>query len=135
VKAAGALLLGRVTYEGFASVWPGRIDEMGFADKMNAMPTFVLSTTQPSAVWDNSTVISAHLTAAVRLLTRDVRGDLLVAGSCQLVHALTARDLLDECRLTVFTVLLGARSVCSARALARRVSGSSRARGQGSASS
>src|SRR3989337_3657843 len=57
VMASEALLLGRVTYEGFAAAWPSRTDEVGFADKFNSMPKYVVSTTLKDPEWNNSTVI------------------------------------------------------------------------------
>jgi dihydrofolate reductase len=103
--AAEVLLLGRVTYEGFAAAWPGRTDEAGFADKMNAMPKYVVSTTLDDAAWNNSTLLRDL--DGVRKLKQDVDGDILVAGSRTLVHSLLEHDLVDELRLMVFPVILG----------------------------
>ncbi len=63
-----ALLLGRVTYQGFAAAWPGMKDDVGFADKMNSMPKYVISRTLESADWNNSTVLSGDLGDEVRAL-------------------------------------------------------------------
>jgi dihydrofolate reductase len=104
---AEAQLLGRVTYEGFAAAWPGRSDEAGFAEKMNGMPKYVVSSTLEEAEWNNSTVLSGDVATAVTKLKQDVDGVILVAGSAQLVQALLANDLVDELRLMVFPVLLG----------------------------
>jgi dihydrofolate reductase len=105
VIAAEALLLGRVTYEGFAAAWPERAGDGGFADKMNAMPKYVVSTTLDAATWNNSTLLrDLH---EVRRLKSDVEGDILVAGSRTLVHGLLEQDLVDELRLMVFPVILG----------------------------
>jgi dihydrofolate reductase len=106
--SAEAMLLGRVTYEGFAAAWPGRTDEAGFADKMNSMPKYVVSSTLRDPEWNNSTVIAGDVAQSVATLKRQLRGDLLVAGSAQLVEALVERELVDELRLMVFPVLLGA---------------------------
>jgi dihydrofolate reductase len=105
VLAADVLLLGRVTYEGFAAAWPGRSDEAGFADKMNAMPKYVVSTTLDEAAWDNSTIL--RNLDEVQQLRSDVAGEILVAGSRLLVHGLLERDLVDELRLMIFPVILG----------------------------
>jgi dihydrofolate reductase len=105
VLAAEALLLGRVTYEGFAAAWPGQSDEAGFADKMNSMPKYVVSTTLEEATWNNSTVLRDL--GEVRRLKSDVEGEILVAGSRTLVHGLLEDDLVDELRLMVFPVILG----------------------------
>ncbi len=107
VKAAEAMLLGRVTYEGFAAAWPGRSDDVGFADKMNAIPKFVVSTTLDNATWNNSTILDGDLEDEVRSLKQRIDGDILVAGSCRLVHSLLALDLVDEFRLMVFPIVLG----------------------------
>jgi dihydrofolate reductase len=106
VMRADAHLLGRVTYEGFAAAWPSRSGE--FADKINGMRKYVVSTTMDTAEWDNSTVIKGDLAEEVSKLKRELEGDILVAGSATLVQALVERDLVDEYRLMVFPVVLGA---------------------------
>jgi dihydrofolate reductase len=100
-----ALLLGRVTYEGFAKAWPSRDGE--FADKFNSMPKYVVSSTLTDPAWTNSTVISGDLAEEVERLKRDHDGDVVVHGSAMLVQGLLERDLVDEIRLMVFPVLLG----------------------------
>ena len=102
---AEAQLLGRRTYEGFAAAWPGRTDEAGFADKMNSMPKYVVSTTLESADWNNTTMLRSL--DDVAKAKDDVDGVMLVAGSAQLVQGLLERDLVDELRLMVFPVVLG----------------------------
>ncbi|HWE32313.1 MAG TPA: dihydrofolate reductase family protein [Solirubrobacteraceae bacterium] len=99
-----ALLLGRVTYEGFAEAWPERTDEVGFADKMNAMPKYVVSSTLKRLTWNNSTLVG--LDQLAELKAQD-GGDILVAGSISLVNALLEADLIDELRLMVHPVVLG----------------------------
>jgi dihydrofolate reductase len=108
VMASEALLLGRVTYEGFAAAWPSRTDEVGFADKFNSMPKYVVSTTLKDPEWNNSTVIDGDVAEAVAELKRDVDGDILINGSVQLVQTLMEHDLVDEYRLMVFPTVLGA---------------------------
>ena len=108
VMAAGALLLGRVTYEGFAEAWPSRTDEVWFADKMNSMPKYVVSTTLDRGQWNNTTVIRDNAPDEVRKLKQRVDGDILVNGSGQLVQTLMEHDLIDEYRLMVFPIVLGA---------------------------
>ncbi len=105
---AEAQLLGRVTYEGFAAAWPTMEDEAGFAERMNAMPKYVVSSTLEEAGWSNSTVLRGDVAAEVRQLKEEVDGVILVAGSAQLVQAMLEHDLVDELRLMVFPVLLGA---------------------------
>jgi dihydrofolate reductase len=107
VMDADALLLGRVTYQGFAEAWPSRTDEAGFADKMNNMPKFVVSTTLDEAEWNNSTLIKGDVAEAVSKLKQQLDGNILVAGSRQLVQTLIQHDLVDEYRLMVFPIVLG----------------------------
>jgi dihydrofolate reductase len=106
LRAADALLLGRVTYEGFAAAWPSIEDEAGFAEKMNGMPKYVVSSTLDEAGWSNSTVIGGDVAAEVPRL-KERHDELLVAGSGRLVDALARHDLVDEYRLMVFPVVLG----------------------------
>ncbi len=102
---AEALLLGRVTYEGFAAAWPSREGE--FADKFNTMPKYVVSSTLEKADWTNSTVLEGDLAAGVAALRQKHDGDVVVNGSARLVQALIEHDLVDELRLMVFPVVLG----------------------------
>src|SRR6059036_1397901 len=101
-----ALLLGRVTYEGFAAAWPSREGE--FADKFNNMPKYVVSSTLDNPEWKNSTVLKGDVVEAVRKLKQDQDGIFQVAGSQRLVETLLENDLVDELRLMVFPVVLGA---------------------------
>ena len=100
-----ALLLGRVTYEGFASSWPSRDGE--FADKFNTMPKYVVSSTLESPEWENTTVLNGDIAKEVAKLKQERAGDIVVHGSPQLVQALLDQDLVDELRLMVFPVVLG----------------------------
>jgi dihydrofolate reductase len=103
--AADALLLGRVTYEGFAEAWPSR--EGDFADKFNGMPKYVVSSSLEKADWNNSTLLKGDVAEEVSKLRQDVDGDIVVHGSAQLVQTLVEHDLVDELRLMVFPVVLG----------------------------
>jgi|SRR5215208_312876 len=100
-----ALLLGRVTYQGFADSWPSREGE--FADKFNSMPKYVVSSTLSDPEWTNSTVVSGDLAEEVSKLKDQHSGDIVVHGSAKLVQALLDQDLVDELRLMVFPVVLG----------------------------
>ena len=102
---AEALLLGRRTFEGFADAWPSREGE--FADKFNNMPKYVVSSTLEDPDWANSTVVNGDLAEEVAKLRDEIDGDILVAGSAQLVQALIEHGLVDELRLMVFPVVLG----------------------------
>lgn len=104
---AEAQLLGRVTYEGFAAAWPGMEDAAGFAEKMNSMPKYVVSSTLRETSWNNSTILNGDLADEVARLHREIDGVILIAGSAQLVQGLLERDLVDELRLMVFPVVLG----------------------------
>ena len=103
--ASDALLLGRVTYEGFAEAWPQREGE--FADKFNDMPKYVVSTTLEDPDWNNSTVISGNVTDEVAKLKKELDGEIVIHGSVQLVRSLMEDDLINEYRLMVFPVVLG----------------------------
>ena len=103
--ASEALLLGRVTYEGFANAWPTRDGE--FADKFNSMPKYVVSSTLEDPEWTNTTVLEGDLADEVAKLKEQHEGDIVVHGSMQLVEALLENDLVDELRLMVFPVVLG----------------------------
>jgi dihydrofolate reductase len=106
VMASDALLLGRVTYEGFAEAWPSR--EGDFADKFNGMRKYVVSASMDDADWNNSVVVRPDaLVDTVSKLRQEPGGDVLVNGSAQLVAALHANDLVDEYRLMVFPTVLG----------------------------
>jgi dihydrofolate reductase len=102
---AVALLLGRVTYEGFAAAWPSRDGE--FADKFNSMPKYVVSSTLEDPEWNNSTVLKGEVATEVAKLRGELDGDIYVHGSCQLAQTLIENDLVDELRLMVFPVVLG----------------------------
>jgi dihydrofolate reductase len=104
--ASDALLLGRRTYEGFADAWPSREGE--FADKFNNMPKYVVSSTLKDPEWTNTTVLGSDLPAEVARLKAELDGDIVVHGSAQLVQALVEQGLVDELRLMVFPVVLGA---------------------------
>jgi dihydrofolate reductase len=102
---AEALLLGRVTYEGFAAAWPSREGE--FADKFNSMPKYVVSSTLEAPEWNNSTVLKGDVVEEVSKLRQTPGGDIVVHGSARLVQTLIEHGLVDELRLMVFPVLLG----------------------------
>src|SRR5947209_18074307 len=83
--ASDALLLGRVTYQGFAKAWPSMTDEQGFADRMNSLPKFVVSTTLQEVAWNNSRLIKENVVEEVSRLKQQPGKDILVGGSGQLV--------------------------------------------------
>jgi dihydrofolate reductase len=105
VFSSEALLLGRVTYEGFAAAWPSREGE--FADKFNAMPKYVVSSTLEKPEWNNSTVLKGDVVEAVAKLKQEQEGNIVVHGSARLVQTLIEHDLVDELRLMVYPVVLG----------------------------
>jgi dihydrofolate reductase len=103
--SSDALLLGRVTYEGFAEAWPAREGE--FADKFNNMPKYVVSSTLEDAEWNNSTVLKGDVAEEVGKLRQEQAGDIVVHGSARLVQTLIEHGLVDELRLMVFPLVLG----------------------------
>jgi dihydrofolate reductase len=102
---ADALLLGRRSDEWFASRWQSRSGE--WADKLNSMPKFVVSSTLKDAKWSNATIIKGDVVSEVLKLKREIHGEILVYASYQLVHTLMEHDLVDELRLVIFPVVLG----------------------------
>ncbi len=100
-----ALLLGRVTYEGFAEAWPERDGD--FADRFNSMPKYVVSATLKDPEWTNSHVLSGDLVQEIARLKDEIGGDIVVHGSARLAQGLLENDLVDELRLMVFPVVLG----------------------------
>jgi len=107
LRATDALLLGRVTYEGFAAAWPGRKDEEGFADRFNSMPKYVASKTLKKLEWNNSHLIKGDLAAEVSKLKQQPGRDVVIHGSPTLIRSLLPHDLIDEYRLLVYPIVLG----------------------------
>lgn len=107
LRAADAQLLGRVTYEGFAAAWPTMSDEEGFADRMNSIPKYAVSTTLEKGEWNNTTIIRTNVAEEVAKLKAQPGGDVLVAGSMTLIRILMEHDLVDEYRLLVYPIVLG----------------------------
>jgi dihydrofolate reductase len=107
LRASDALLLGRVTYEGFAKAWPSMTGGGWYADRMNALPKYVVSSTLDKAEWNNSTIIRGDLSEEVAKLKNQAGQNLLVFGSGELVSGLLQQHLLDELRLLVYPVVLG----------------------------
>jgi dihydrofolate reductase len=99
------LLLGRMTYEELASVWPARDGEL--AERLNSMPKYVVSSRLERAEWNNSTVLGGDAVEEVSRLKREVDGDIVVPGSIRLTRTLIEHDLADELRLMVYPVVLG----------------------------
>lgn len=104
--ASDALLLGRVTYEAFAAVWPHV--EGAFADKFNTMPKYVVSSTLQNPAWNNTTVLRGDAVGEVSKLKQQYDRDIVVHGSPQLAQTLIGNDLVDELHLLVYPVLVGA---------------------------
>ncbi len=101
-----ALLLGRRSYEFFAARWPSRNGE--YADRLNSMPKYVVSSTLEQPAWNNTTVLAGDAANEVSKLKRELDGDIVVYGSIQLGHTLMEHDLVDELRLMIYPVVLGA---------------------------
>jgi dihydrofolate reductase len=105
--ASDALLLGRKTYQGFAAAWPSMTDDVGFADKMNSMCKYVVSTTLDHLDWPGSQLLSGEVAEKVRTLKKEPGGDLLLAGSAELFNMLRQEDVIDLYRFMVHPILLG----------------------------
>jgi dihydrofolate reductase len=103
---AEALLLGRRSYEWFAARWPSRIGEL--ADRLNSLPKYVVSSTLEDPDWNNSTVLEGDVLDEVAKLKHELNGEIVVPASFQLVRTLMEHDLVDELRLKIFPVVLGA---------------------------
>ena len=102
---AEALLQGRRTFEFLAARWPSRAGEL--ADRMNSMPKYVVSSTLAEPDWNNSTILKGDVVSEVSNLKHRLKGQIVVAGSLQLVRTLIEHDLVDELRLMVYPVVLG----------------------------
>jgi dihydrofolate reductase len=101
-----ALLLGRRSYEWFAARWPSRSGEL--ADRLNSLPKYVVSSTLEDPDWNNSTVLKGDVVDEVSKLKQELNGEINVPASFQLVRTLIEHDLVDELRLKIFPVVLGA---------------------------
>lgn len=105
--ASDALLLGRTTYEGFAKAWPNRKDETGFADRINSIPKYVVSTTLENPTWNNTHVLTENFAADIARLKEEEGKDILVFGSGQLVNILLDLGLVDKLQLLLYPIALG----------------------------
>ncbi len=105
--ASDALLLGRVTYEGFAKAWPTMKNTGEFGERMNSIPKYVVSTMVNKADWNNSTIIKKNAADEVLKLKQQSGGNILVAGSAALIGSLMEHNLVDEYRLLIYPVVLG----------------------------
>jgi dihydrofolate reductase len=103
---AEALLLGRRSYEFLAALWPSRTGQL--ADRLNSLPKYVVSSTLEDPAWNNSTVLEGDVVSEVSRLKRELSGELVVPASFQLLHTLLEHDLVDELRMIVIPVVLGA---------------------------
>jgi dihydrofolate reductase len=101
-----ALLLGRRSYEWFAARWPFRSGE--WADRLNRLPKYVVSSTLEAPRWNNSTVLKGDVVNEISKLKQGISGDIVVYASGQLVHTLIEHDLVDELRLMIYPFVLGA---------------------------
>lgn len=105
--ASGALLLGRTTYETFAAAWPDRTDDTGFADRINSLPKYVVSTSLEEGEWNNTTIIDGDVAEEVAALKQADGQDILVNGSGELVDTLMDSGLVDEYRLMIHPIVQG----------------------------
>jgi dihydrofolate reductase len=100
------MLMGRRTYEWFAARWPSRTGAL--ADRLKSLPKYVLSSTLDNPVWINTTVVKGDVLDMASTLRRELSGDIVIPASFGIVRALMEHDLVDELRLKVFPVVLGA---------------------------
>ena len=103
---AEAMLMGRRTYEWFAARWPSRTGQL--ADRLNSVPKYVVSSTLERATWNKSTVLKGDVLSEVAKLKHELNGEIVVPASFRLVRTLMDHDLVDELRLKIFPVVLGA---------------------------
>lgn len=103
---ADAFLLGRRSYEFLAARWPSRTGP--FAERLNSLPKYVVSSTLEAPIWNNTTVLKGEVIAEVSKLRREIEGEIVVAASFQLWHPLFEHDLVDELRLMIYPAVLGA---------------------------
>ncbi|MEO8612930.1 MAG: dihydrofolate reductase family protein [Chloroflexota bacterium] len=105
--ASDALLLGRVTYQGFAAAWPSQTDDQGFADRMNNLAKYVVTTTLNAGLWNNTHLIRCDATKTIADLKRQDGMDILVGGSATLSQGLLENSLVDQYNLLVYPLVLG----------------------------
>jgi dihydrofolate reductase len=122
MAAADAMLLGRVTYQEFASYWPYQNSaDQPFTDYLNNTPKYVVSMTLERPLeWQNSTLINGNVAGAIAKLKRQPGKDIGIVGSGTLVRSLLREDLLDELRLMVHPIVMGAGSASSRKGAIRR---------------
>jgi dihydrofolate reductase len=101
-----AMLMGRRTYEWFAARWPSRTGAL--ADRLNRLPKYVVSSTLEGPSWNNSTVVKGDVLDEVSKLKHEFTGDIVIPASFRIVRTLMEHDLVDQMRLKVFPVVLGA---------------------------
>jgi dihydrofolate reductase len=102
-----ALLLGRVTYEGFAKAWPDMKDEQGYADRMNGLPKYVVTSTLENGTWNNSNLLKNNFIEEITRLKQEEGQDILVFGSADLAQTLLENGLVDQYNLVVYPVVVG----------------------------
>jgi len=107
LESAGAMLLGRVTYEEFATYWPQQPSGTPFADLNNTIRKYVVSTTLEAANWNNTTLINRNIPEAIRELKQQPGADLHITGSATLVRSLLEQGLLDELRIQLSPIIVG----------------------------
>ena len=106
--AADCLIFGRATYDAFTASWPHVKDDTGLADRMNSLPKYVASNTLKQATWGESTIWNGDIVCAAQALKAEGHGEALIYGSASVVHQLASASLIDEYRLMVYPIILGA---------------------------
>ncbi len=105
--SSDTLLLGKLTYEGFAQAWPGRTDEQGYADRINNLPKYVVSSTLEKGDWGNTTIIKNNFVEEVAKLRQQDGENILIFGSVKLINGLMKHNLIDTYNLLVYPLVLG----------------------------
>jgi dihydrofolate reductase len=108
LSACDVLLMGRHTYESFAAAWPGRSDDTPYAERINSMTKYVVSSTLPAATWNNTTIIRNNVIDEIERIKRQPGGDIVQYGFGSLSYALMQHGMLDELRLWVHPFFVGA---------------------------
>jgi dihydrofolate reductase len=108
MAAADTMLLGRHTYEEFAAYWPSQGSDVEFANVMNDTPKLVASTTLQSVEWQNSTLLGKDVASELRRIKREPGKDISITGSPTLVRSLLREGMIDELRLLVHPIVVGA---------------------------
>ena len=106
--SAESMILGKMTYEAFITFWPHqKNNEFGFADRLNRMQKYVVSSTLKNADWNNTKIIDNNILEEIKKIKRESKGDIGMTGSAKLFQCLVQNSILDEIHLLVYPIVLG----------------------------